>query len=231
MTNALVFLQARMGSARLPGKSLLRICGHSILGRAIRRLQSAESIDGVVVLTTTLPEDDAIVSEAQNLGALTFRGPELDVLKRYQLASEQFRPEIIIRATADNPLVDIGSVDRIVRALRGSNLDYCIEGELPIGAATEAITESALRRSDQEAGSPSHREHVTLYVKENPELFRIACLTPPDVLRRPDLRLTVDTPEDFMFIEELIQGIAETTRPIPMEKYLPLAEAIARTRS
>ena len=219
-----------MGSSRLPGKVLLQIQSQSILERALRRLQAAETVDAVAVLTTTLPADDAVIEMAEVLGALAFRGPELDVLKRYQLASDYFGPEIIIRATADNPLIDIGSVDRIVRALRASDLDYCVEIELPVGAATEAITAQALRRVDALAESPWHREHVTLYVKENPDSFRVAFLAPPDVLRRPDLRLTIDTPEDFILIEDIIQGVGDSSRPLPLERYLPRATELARTR-
>lgn len=230
MSSVFAFLQARMGSTRLPGKVLLQIQGQSMLERAIRRLQAAEAVDAVAVLTTELPADNAVVELAEALGVLAFRGPEFDVLKRYQLASDYFRPEIIIRATADNPLIDIGSVDRIVRALRASDLDYCVEIDLPVGAATEAITAQALRRVDALAEQPWHREHVTLYIKENSDSFRVAFLAPPDVLRHPDLRLTVDTPADFIFIEDIIQGVADSSRPLPLERYLARAAALGRSR-
>jgi len=205
-----------MGSTRLPGKVLLRIEGESILERAVKRLREASSPEDVVILTTTLEEDEPIVSEAERLRAPVFRGPSLDVLKRFQLAAEHFRPEIVVRATADNPLVDISSVDRIVRALRGSD--------------TEAIGVRALERSDKLAKQGRHREHVTLFAKENPDEFRLAYLTPPDALRRPEIRLTVDTPEDFMFMEDLIRLVPENGRPLPLERYLDAAADLARTR-
>ena len=219
-----------MGSTRLPGKVLLRIEGESILERAVKRLREASSPEDVVILTTTLEEDEPIVSEAERLRAPVFRGPSLDVLKRFQLAAEHFRPEIVVRATADNPLVDISSVDRIVRALRGSDLEYCMEIDLPYGAATEAIGVRALERSDKLAKQGRHREHVTLFAKENPDEFRLAYLTPPDALRRPEIRLTVDTPEDFMFMEDLIRLVPENGRPLPLERYLDAAADLARTR-
>jgi spore coat polysaccharide biosynthesis protein SpsF len=223
LRRTLAFLQARMGSTRLPGKVLLRIRGQSILERAVRRLREAGTIEQTVVLTTELDEDDQIIEEALRLGAWVHRGPELDVLRRFQQASERYRPGIVVRATADNPLLDIGSVNRIVHAIHSSNLEYCMEVGLPIGAATEAITADALARVDHMASEPQHREHVTLYVKENPDQFRLAFLSPPDCLRHPEVRVTVDTPEDFMNVESLIGSLPEQDRPLPLKAYLELA--------
>jgi spore coat polysaccharide biosynthesis protein SpsF len=220
-----------MGSSRLPGKVLLKIKGKTILERVIWRLRAACTVDGVIVLTTTLDEDDAIVLEAERLEAPVHRGPELDVLKRFQQASRRFRPEVIIRATADNPLIDVGSVDRIVRAIRSSGLDFCQENGLPVGGATEAVTAKALEKADLESRDPSHREHVTLYVKEHLEKFRVAFLSPPDALCRPDLRITVDTPADFLFVEDLIGALPEGESPTPLEHYLRIAEAMIRARA
>ncbi len=215
-----------MGSTRLPGKVLLKIRGQSILERATRRLMEAAAIDRVVVLTTTLEEDDQVVREALRLGAWVHRGPELDVLKRFQQASEKYGPGIVVRATADNPLIDIGSVDRIVRALKASDLEYCIESGLPVGAATEALTRETLRRVDLIAVEPSHREHVTLYIKEHPQEFRVAVLSAPDSLRHPEMRITVDTPEDFISVEGLIERLDEPTHPLPLASYLELLPTI-----
>lgn len=227
MRPTLAFLQARMRSTRLPGKVLLQIQGQSILERSIRRLRAAKTVEQVVILTTTLGEDDQIIDEALRLGAWVYRGPELDVLKRFQRAAERYLPGIIVRATGDNPLIDIGSVDRIVRAIRASNLEYCMEDGLPVGAATEAITAEALARIDRIAFDPRHREHVTLYVKEHPEEFRMALLSPPDVLRRPEIRITVDTPEDFISVEDLIERLPGGVRPLPLQAYLDKARVMS----
>lgn len=222
MGRVLAFLQARMGSTRLPGKVLLKIQGQSILIRAIGRLRAAQVLDGVVVLTTRLDEDDQVADEALRAGADVYRGPTLDVLTRFREASEAFAPEVIVRATADNPLIDIGSVDRVVCALRANRMDWCIEGDLPLGAATEALTAAALEEVDRKAIEFRHREHVTLYIKEHPEEFRTAILRPPDALRRPDVRLTVDTAEDFGYIESLVRRVPEEQYPIALERYLSL---------
>jgi spore coat polysaccharide biosynthesis protein SpsF len=217
------FLQARMGSSRLPGKVLMPIQGQTILERAIRRLRAAPIVDAIAVLTTRLGEDDGIVGEAHRLGAWVYRGPELDVLARFYEAAQQFHPDIIIRATADNPLIEIGSIDRIVSALRSNKLDLCMERELPYGAATEAFTAETLTRVHRLAVEAPHREHVTLYIKEHPEAFRTSFPVPPDPLRHPQIRLTVDTPEDFVFVDQLIRRLPEGEFPLPLSEYLPFA--------
>jgi spore coat polysaccharide biosynthesis protein SpsF len=231
MRSVVAFLQARMGSTRLPGKALLRIQGQSLLERAIRRLRCAQVVDEVAVLTTILSEDDAIVDEARRLGALVHRGSVNDVLGRFQEASEKFSPDIIIRATGDNPLIDIGSIDRIVYALRSGNLEWVMESDLPYGAATEAITSETLAAVHLKATDPSHREHVTLYIKDHREEFRTAILAPPESLRYPQLRITIDTPEDFAFMEALIQKLPDGSTPFPLEEYLDLATGMSRIQS
>jgi spore coat polysaccharide biosynthesis protein SpsF len=226
----LAFLQARMGSTRLPGKVLMPIQGQSILERAIRRLRAVSIIDEVAVLTTCLSEDDAIVEESHRLGTWVHRGPEQDVLTRFYEAWEKFRPDIIIRATADNPLIDIDSVERMVIALCSNKLDYCIEDKLPFGAATEAITAEALTRVHSIAQESRHREHVTLYVKEHPEEFNLSVLTPPESLQHPEIRLTVDTPADFAFVDQLIRMLPDRGYPMPLSEYLALAQSILSER-
>ena len=215
----MAFLQVRMGSKRLPGKALMKIHGRSIFERAISRLRASPAVDAVVALTTRRGEDDAITAECERLGVPFYRGPEDDVLARFFEASEVFRPEIVIRATADNPLIEIGSIERIVAALRSFGLDYCMEKDLPYGAATEAMTAAALARTHAAASDPEHREHVTIYIKEHPGNFRILLLDPPATVRRPDIRVTVDTREDFAAIERLIGCFPETDRPRPLQDY------------
>jgi len=224
----LAFLQARMGSTRLPGKVLMSIRGQTILERAVRRLRAAPVVDGVVVLTTTAERDDAIERESVKLGAGVYRGAELDVLERFYEATEKYNPDVVIRATADNPLIDIGSIGRIVQVLHADMLDLCMEQDLPYGAATEAVRAEALRRVHATARLSRHREHVTLYMKEYPQAFRIAYLRPPESLRHSRIRLTVDTIEDFHYMERLISQLPEGVQPVPLQAYIPLAASGSR---
>lgn len=227
----MAFLQARMGSTRLPGKVLMPIQGKSILERAVSRLRASAGIDAVAVLTTSLHEDDCIVEEARRLGALVYRGPGQDVLRRFQEAAEKFKPGIILRATADNPLIEIGSVARIVLALRSTNIDFCMENDLPYGAATEAFTAEALAKTHAMTRDPRHREHVTLHIKENSGEFRVTYLRAPEFVRYPQLRFTVDTPEDLSFMDRLISQVPEGNGPVPLTQYIPFALALFREKS
>jgi len=215
-----------MDSTRHPGKVLLRIQGKSILQRCIDRLRAADGLDDAVILTTRHNEDDAVVEEANRLGVAVFRGPDLDVLARFRQAADLFRPDIIVRATADNPLIDIGTTGRIVSRVITDDLDYCVEVGLPVGAATEAITRPALETVDRLGCLEHHREHVTIYVKEHRDEFRTCFADPPAELRHPDMRITIDTPADFAFVEGLIKSFPEGCSPVPLEEYLALTRMI-----
>lgn len=221
--STMAFLQARMGSTRLPGKVLMPIQGQSILERAVRRLKASPAVDEVVVLTSCRDVDDVVEAEARRLRVPAYRGPELDVLARFYEAAVRFRPDIIVRATADNPLIDIGSITRIVTGLRSRGLDLCMENGLPYGAATEAVTAEALTRAHLESHTARDREHVTLYIKEHPESFRVGYLRAPESVRFPDLRVTVDTCEDFSFVENVICRLPENDAPLPLDLYIPHA--------
>jgi spore coat polysaccharide biosynthesis protein SpsF len=216
-----VILQARTGSTRLPGKALATIGEASLVERCLRRLKLARA--GEVILATTRDaEDDALAAIAARMGVGVFRGSGEDVLDRYAAAAEWAHADIVIRATGDNPAVDIDAPRRLRHALIEAGADYACEDGLPVGAGVEAITNEALRRSAAAATSAGDREHVTLYAKRRPGAFRIARLLAPKHLRWLDLRLTIDTPEDLDYMRRLF---ARVTSVEP-----ELAELIAAAR-
>jgi spore coat polysaccharide biosynthesis protein SpsF len=191
-----------MGSTRLPGKVMLPIGNRSLLGYLTHRLSYAETIDEVVVATSTLSRDDVVIEEAKRLGVKHFRGDEKDVLGRYLSAASAFKADIIVRVTADNPFTDPESIDRVVRHLFAGH-DYAIERNLPVGTTGEALTFSALSFIDKTADTARWREHVTLYAKENPHMLRCAFLSAPPDLARPDLSYTVDHLEEYRHVQAL----------------------------
>jgi spore coat polysaccharide biosynthesis protein SpsF len=211
---AAVFLQARMGSTRLPGKVLARVAGASLLELCVRRLQCRSQIP-VVVLTTTLADDDRIEEEAKRLGVDLFRGPDIDVLSRFVAAADRFGVDDVIRATADNPAVDSDAPQRTLTHLRRAHVDYVHEYGLPYGAGVEAVTADSLRRSSEFTADPYDREHVTPLVRRDPRFAALAALVPGDV-RNPELRLTVDTSDDLEYIRVLFEAIGGdiTTTPL-----------------
>lgn len=219
---AIVVLQARMGSTRLPGKVMARLDGVSLLGHAIRRLQAGDA-GPVVVATSTAPEDDVVSAEAVRFGAGVYRGDPLDVLGRYAGAVASWLGPFVIRATADNPAVDPGAAPRVLQHL-AAGADYVVEAGLPVGAAVEGVRTSVLRAAAAEAREPYEREHVTPFVKTRPDRFRLLVPDAPAGLLRPDLRFTVDTPDDLAYMRELASELGAGRRVVPLADYIAAAD-------
>jgi spore coat polysaccharide biosynthesis protein SpsF len=223
--NAVIVLQARLGSARLPGKVLAPLAGRPILSHCIARLR--RSGFRLVVATTTEPEDDAVAAEAWRHGVDVLRGPEHDVLARFLLAAERVESPVIIRATGDNPLVDFDAPARVVRTLNARAADYVVEIDLPVGGAVEAVRTDALRTAGAEAKDPYDREHVTPYVRRNRQRFAVVESSAPPALRRPDLRVTIDTPSDLEFVRGLLHAAgAEPGELLPLKRVLTAANRV-----
>ena len=202
-----ILLQARLASTRLPGKALELIEGRPLLEHCLRRLESA-GVARVVLATTSLDEDSALCDLATRLGIAVYRGSDTDVLGRMAGAAQAFDLDPVVRATGDNPAVDIDAAGRVLAALNGLHADYVCEDGLPVGAAVEAVTRAALLRADREADDPGDREHVTTWVKRRSDLWNLAFPAPPVPLRRPDLRLTVDTPADLAYVRSIFARAA-----------------------
>src|SRR5436309_10371157 len=132
--------QARIGSSRLPGKVMMRVDGRPLLVYLVERISKARTLDNIVVATTTNPRDNAIIEECERRGIPNFRGSEEDVLGRYVSAARACDADIVVRVTADNPLTDPDSIDRVVDALIASRADYALETDLPVGTCGEAAT-------------------------------------------------------------------------------------------
>jgi len=197
-----VILQARMGSSRLPGKSLREIEGKPLLQWVIERLRL--SLSGEVILATTRKgEDDPLASLAERLGVPVFRGSESDVLSRYYRVSLLYPAPYYVRATGDNPLVDPGSIDRLLKVIEGGGIDYALEKGLPYGGATEIFTRQALHLCYRLGTAQDEKEHVTLFMKRTPELFKALYPDAPEELLAPLLRLTVDTEEDLLRVQRI----------------------------
>lgn len=198
MTSVGLVVQARMRSTRLPGKVLRPVGNLPLLGHVVGRLYQLIQPWPVVVATSTDAQDDAIVAWCRQSNLVTFRGSEHDVLDRYLQCVRTSGLDHVVRLTADNPFTDIAELERLVQLHLSGNYDYTHSfGMLPLGVGTEIITRAALEISHTEGREPHHREHVNEYIKEHPELFRIGVLDIPIGKRAPDLRLTVDTEEDW----------------------------------
>jgi spore coat polysaccharide biosynthesis protein SpsF len=204
-----IILQARMGSTRLPGKVLKPLCGPPMLARIIGRLKQVPGADVLIVATSDRPADDAVAELGRACGAEVFRGSEADVLDRFTACARAFGLSAVVRATGDNPFVDIEEAGRLIAFLDGNGLDYACAfpefgSSLPVGTGVEIITADALEQSWRDGTEPHHREHVNEYIQERPAIFRQACLEATPEKCAPGLRLTVDTPDDFARAERLL---------------------------
>lgn len=193
-------IQARMTSTRLPGKVMMDLDGSPMLYQVIARARLANALDLVTVATTTNATDDTIAEYCKAQRVQCFRGSENDVLDRYYQAARHFGAEVIVRLTADCPLLDPAVIDQVIETFRAGDYDYIsntIEVSYPDGLDTEVFSLTALRRAWKEANLISEREHVTPYLWKHPDLFRLA-----NVKNETDfskLRWTVDEPQDLEF--------------------------------
>jgi spore coat polysaccharide biosynthesis protein SpsF len=204
-----------MGSSRLPGKVLKPIGSHTLLGHVVGRLEMLVRAHTAVVATSDLATDDAIAGWCRQEGIGCFRGSEQDVLARYDGAARAFDLDPIIRLTADNPFTDMEELDRLIALHLDNGNDFSHSfAALPIGVGAEIFSRAALEQSARNGHAPHHREHVDEYMIENPQRFRTGVLSVPTVKSRPDVRLTVDTEQDYRracFIAERAAGKWATT--------------------
>jgi spore coat polysaccharide biosynthesis protein SpsF len=190
-----------MGSTRLPGKVMLDLCGRTVLARVVERVQRSHLAGEVVIATTRKPADDVLVDECRRLAVRVFRGSESDVLDRYYCAAKQSRADAIVRICSDCPLIDPEIVDLTIHSFLASQADYAsnaLERTYPRGLDTEIMTWHTLARCWREAQPFYQRSHVTPYVYENPDQFRIARVRGREDYS--DFRWTLDTAEDLAFI-------------------------------
>jgi spore coat polysaccharide biosynthesis protein SpsF len=222
-----IVLQARMGSTRLPGKSLAFIEGKSLIHHCIDRLRSRSGLM-VLLATTTLAEDDPLADEASRLSVPVVRGSADDVLARFARAASLFELTTLVRATADKPAVDMDAPRRTLELLTRTGVDHVVEHGLPYGCAVEAISCQALHRAHALASDAYDREHVTPFLKRD-HRFRSLDLLAPAALRRPDRRFTVDTADDLEFIRGVYRTLQARLRSDDCSTELPPSQMLRRT--
>ncbi len=233
----IAILQARTGSQRLPGKVLMPIGECSLLERVVERIQRMHMIDDFVVATSVSKGDDKIADLCQMRGWNCFRGPERDVLERYLRAAQAMRATDIVRITADCPLFSWQEADRLIAHALARGSDYahnltCWGSGMPIGTGVEVMTIEALGAAWIYGLEAHHREHVTEYIFEHPERFKIELQRAPAELDRPGYRLTVDTSADLDLIRCIQARLAPTGGLVELAaaiEWLDAEPALARS--
>ncbi|MEW6287129.1 MAG: glycosyltransferase family protein [Chloroflexota bacterium] len=228
--NVIAIIQGRMSSSRLPGKILADIAGQPMLQRVFVRTSRSASVSQAIFATTTDPSDDPVAEYCDFSGIPFTRGSLYDVLDRYYQTAKQAKADVVVRITADCPVIDPELIDKVVNTVishqspvNGELFDFACNRlpppyrrTYPIGLDVEVCTFKALEQAWKEAKEPHHREHVMPYLYEGVQLitdnrllhtgtsprgFRIALLHHPTDFG--DYRWTVDTPEDLEFMRQV----------------------------
>lgn len=204
----LAILQARVSSSRLPGKVLKDILGAPMLLRQIERVKRAEKIDKLVIATSTESSDNPLENLCSENGMSCFRGSLNDVLDRFYKAALPFKPEHVVRLTGDCPLADPVLIDRLIQYHLDGRFDYssnCVEPTWPDGLDAEIFRFSCLEEAWCEATLSSQREHVTPFIRQQEERYRIGSIK--NGVNLSMLRWTVDEPEDFELVTQIYASL------------------------
>ena len=215
-------IQARMGSSRLPGKTLIKLNQYrTTLDFVVNQLSFSALLDKIVIATTNLEQDNIIETNAKTLGIDCFRGSSDDVLDRYYHCAKEFQINTIVRITSDCPLIDPQIVDQVIRKYQSEDYDYVtntLSRSYPIGTDVEIFSFEILEKTWQKAILPSEREHVTLFIRNKKLNFKLGNLKNSKNLGH--LRWTLDRVEDLNLIRKIVVKINKN--PILMNDILNL---------
>lgn len=203
-------LQARTTSTRLPSKVLLPVAGEPMILRQLQRMRRARSLDQIVVATSEDPSDDDLALTVVDAGYDCVRGSLEDVLGRFATAVGEYEPEVVVRLTADCPLISPAVIDEVVQAFHAQACDYLsntLQPTYPDGLDVEVMTAEALRVVANSSTDPDEREHVTLGIYRHPERFAVENYADPSGRDNSQLRWTVDSPDDFEFVSTVYQHL------------------------
>lgn len=224
-------IQAREGSSRLPGKASVDICGKTALERVVERVKLSKRLDEVIVACTTNPKDDVIPGICAKVGCKCFRGSEEDVLTRVLSAAKEYAVDIIVEVTADCPLIYWEHIDDI---LSPTIEDNSIHGNIvgpertfPRGYDIRVFTTKTLERVDKEVDNPVDRTHVSTWMYLNPKgkenYFWVNSMAVTNE-NRPDLDITLDTPEDLELIRWLFTAGKEYRLELTCQEVIHLID-------
>ena len=213
-----------MGSSRLPGKVMMDLDGNDcLLDYVLNQLSYSKLIDKIIVATTKLQEDEIIVNHVQKRNLEVFCGSSNDLLDRYYQCAQKNNLEHIVRITSDNPLIDPKIVDMVIEKYKNTEYDYVTNALIrtyPYGTETEVFSMNALEKAWKKAVLPSEREHVTPYMKNSENKFKVLNIKYNENISH--LRWTVDRINDLKLVRSLIEQIH--TRPITMKDILSLVK-------
>ena len=199
-------IQARTSSTRLPGKVLKELpyaSNITCLEQVIRRVKKSRKLNAIIIATTKEKQDNEIVNIAKKENVKYFKGSKENVLSRYYFAAKENNLEIIVRVTSDCPCIDAEIMDLTIDNHIKRTADYttnCLVRTYPHGLDVEVFNFNALEKAHKNATKDYEKEHVTPYINGNPQIFKINEIKAPKELYAPDIRVTLDTEEDYALL-------------------------------
>lgn len=220
-------IQARMGSTRLAGKILSKLEDKLMLEHIHTRLTKCKNLDDIIIATTTESNDDVVEKLAQKNNYKYFRGSSADVLNRYYETAKHYNADIIVRITADCPLICPKLVDKDIELYINGDYDLVSPRSsdgLIRGLDNEVLSFKLLEKLNNSVTDISEREHVTLHILHNPNTYKILSPEIDDYYKR-NYRLTVDEKDDFRLIEEIYKRLYKTGEIIDIKDVVQLLDS------
>ena len=206
-------IEARMTSSRLPGKVLMHLGNVPLLEVLIHRVKKSKLIDEIVLATTTNKTDDPIVNLCKKLKVPFYRGSEYDVLDRVLKAAKKSGADLICELMGDSPFLDPNLIDETIKTHIKNKNDYTSnfypENYLPMGFATQVFSTKVLEKTARLTSDPIDRVHVSYYIYQHPEIFKCGGVKIGKGIKYPEIRLCVDTKEDFDLVNKVFEGLGK----------------------
>jgi spore coat polysaccharide biosynthesis protein SpsF len=216
-----VFITARMGSTRFPGKHLKEICGEPVIEQMISRIKHAKLPNFIVLCTTFLPEDDVFEDIAKRCDIKIFRGHPTDILKRWLDAADFFKVQYFISAEADDVFCNPVHIDRIIQDLKSGKYDYVSCKGLPFGVTPTGIKVDALRKICSLKKEDDTEGQERFFTKTGLFNVRYIEITDPEVMN-PYVRMTLDYPEDYEFFKTVFSHLYKDKKFFSLKEILTL---------
>ncbi|MBI3582828.1 MAG: glycosyltransferase family protein [Nitrospinae bacterium] len=241
MKRIIAIVQARMGSERLQGKSLKKICGIPMLEHIINRISTSRKIHNIIIATSNNIKDRPIINLSKKISVQYYAGSEDDVLERFVGAVESVSADaeiiretisgqdsaqvIVVRICGDNPLIDIGYLDKMIDSHLSKGAEYTYNGsQIPVGTAGEVVNFNVLKKLKSIAKDKRYREHVTTYILDHLNEFNVNCANPPLYLGGKTFRFTVDTEEDLSLIRRIYKRLYQEGKAVETSQAISLLE-------
>lgn len=216
-----VFIPVRLGSSRLPRKSLIEIKGKTLIEHLIDRVKKAKLPNLMVLCTTKKPEDKIFVKIAEKNGVQSFRGNEHDILQRFLDAAIEYNVDFIVNVDGDDVFCDPELMDKTAQTYLDTDASFIKWNNLPLGASPIGIKVEALKRVCEMKDALNTETGWGMYFTET-GLFDVRYLEPDEELKHPEIRMTLDYPEDLNLVKEVFKRLYSPDKVFTLREILRL---------